>query len=69
MTWMTLHSHPISDLHAYFHVLGLEVVPYSYENVSECLYITCIFVWMTSVLSKMGGEIVLSTLNDMDDTT
>ena len=23
-------------LHAYFHVLGLEVVTYNYENVSEC---------------------------------
>ena len=26
-------------------------------------------VWMTSVLYKMGREIVLSMLNDMDDTT
>ena len=30
---MTLSSRPISDLHAYFNVLGLEVVPYLREGV------------------------------------
>jgi hypothetical protein len=38
---MTLRSCPISNLYAYFHILGLKVVPYSYENVSECPYIAC----------------------------
>ena len=41
MTWMTLRIRPIYNLYAYFHNLGLEVVPYSYENVSECPYIAC----------------------------
>ena len=38
---MTLRIRPIYNLYAYFHNLGLEVVPYSYENVSECPYIAC----------------------------
>jgi hypothetical protein len=39
MAWMTVPRHPRSQLHAYFHVLGLEMVSYSNVNVVQCLYI------------------------------
>jgi len=38
MAWMTVPSQPRSHLHAKFHVLGLEMVPYSNANVLRCPY-------------------------------
>ena len=38
MAWMTVPSRPRSQLHIKFHVLGLEVEPYSNANVFQCPY-------------------------------